>query len=215
VTTGYSDRINHALAFAAKHHDQQVRKGTRLPYITQPANVAVILTRYDGDDETVVSGILFTVVDDLVRAGSSQALLSSRIGEKFGEQILRTVLGAVARGTDDDGVPLSPEESREDLLLRLANASESSRWVCAANALHHASTTLADLRRTEFPDSVWERYALGRERMIRWHRDLARRLAELGFVAPIVTELSDAAGELEQYSRRESKRTDARTPSGS
>ena len=34
--TGYSDRINHALAFAAKHHDQQVRKGTRLPYLTQP-----------------------------------------------------------------------------------------------------------------------------------------------------------------------------------
>ena len=34
MSTGYSDRINHALAFAAKHHDQQVRKGTRLPYLT-------------------------------------------------------------------------------------------------------------------------------------------------------------------------------------
>ena len=29
VMNGYSDRINHALAFAAKHHDQQVRRGTR------------------------------------------------------------------------------------------------------------------------------------------------------------------------------------------
>ena len=29
MTTGYSDRINHALAFAAKHHDRQVRKGNR------------------------------------------------------------------------------------------------------------------------------------------------------------------------------------------
>jgi len=42
---GYSDRINHALAFAAKHHDRQVRRGTRLPYLTHPANVAVSLTR--------------------------------------------------------------------------------------------------------------------------------------------------------------------------
>ena len=44
--TGYSDRINHAFAFAAKHHDRQVRKGTALPYVTHPANVAIILTRY-------------------------------------------------------------------------------------------------------------------------------------------------------------------------
>ena len=53
--TGYSDRINHALAFAAKHHDQQVRKGTRLPYLTHPANVAIILTRYNCDETTVVA----------------------------------------------------------------------------------------------------------------------------------------------------------------
>ena len=37
MPAGYSDRINHALAFAAKHHDRQVRKGTRLPYLTHPA----------------------------------------------------------------------------------------------------------------------------------------------------------------------------------
>ena len=55
--TGYSDRINHAFAFAAKHHDQQVRKGTRLPYLTHPANVAVILTRYGCREDVVVAGI--------------------------------------------------------------------------------------------------------------------------------------------------------------
>ena len=58
LVTGYSDRINHAFAYAAKHHDQQVRKGTRLPYFTQPANVAVILTRYGCSEETVVAAIL-------------------------------------------------------------------------------------------------------------------------------------------------------------
>lgn len=31
---GYSDRVNHAFAFAAKHHDRQVRKGTALPCLT-------------------------------------------------------------------------------------------------------------------------------------------------------------------------------------
>ena len=61
---GYSDPINHAFAFAAKHHDQQVRKGTRYPYLTAAPNLAVILARYGQDDSTLVAGILHDVVED-------------------------------------------------------------------------------------------------------------------------------------------------------
>ena len=57
---GYSDPINHAFAFAAKHHDQQVRKGTRYPYLTAAPNLAVILARYAQDDATLVAGITGT-----------------------------------------------------------------------------------------------------------------------------------------------------------
>src|SRR5512147_1282403 len=105
---GYSDRINHALAFAAKHHDQQVRKGTRLPYLTHPANVALILTRYGQDDETVIAGILHDVIEDTVREAYSREMLVSRIREKFGESVLETVLQVTHRRVDDDGVELSP-----------------------------------------------------------------------------------------------------------
>ena len=82
TVTGYSDRINHAFAFAAKHHDQQVRKGTRLPYFTQPANVAIILTRYGQDERTVVAGILHDIVEDGVREGWTASMLEERIGRQ-------------------------------------------------------------------------------------------------------------------------------------
>ena len=82
--TGYSDRINHAFAFAAKHHDRQVRKGTRLPYLTHPANVAVILTRYGCEEDTVIAGILHDVVEDCVREGWTREMLEDRIASKFG-----------------------------------------------------------------------------------------------------------------------------------
>src|SRR5256885_16902539 len=87
---GYSDRLNHALAFAAKHHDQQVRKGTRLPYITHPANVAIILTRYGRDDQTVVAGILHDVIEDCVREAFTRDMLEGRVGDKFGIGVLAT-----------------------------------------------------------------------------------------------------------------------------
>src|ERR1035437_6442845 len=103
TVTGFSDAINHALAFAAKHHDRQVRKGTRLPYLTHPANVAIILTRYGQDDETVVAGILHDVVEDCVREGWTRGMLEERIGQKFGSSVLETVLSVTHRRVDDDG----------------------------------------------------------------------------------------------------------------
>src|SRR5829696_8430671 len=146
--SGYSDRINHAFAFAAKHHDQQVRKGTRAPYLTHPANVAVVLTRYGRDDQTVVSGILHDVIEDCVRQAFTREMLEQRIGDKFGPEVLETVLSVTQRRLDDDGVELSHDDRRDDYLQRLAGASEMARWVCAADKLHNAGTILADLRRT-------------------------------------------------------------------
>ncbi len=194
---GYSDIINHAFAFAAKHHDRQVRKGTRLPYLTHPANVAMILARYDQDDSTVVAGILHDVVEDCVRDGYTREMLEQRIGEKFGVDVLETVLAVTYRQVDDDGVELSREERKEDYLSRLSSASETARWVCAADKVHNSNALLADLRRTLDPNSVWSRFSVGKEGTVQWYRDVLDRLEEIGFDAPIVEELREAVVALE------------------
>lgn len=198
-STGYSDRINHALAFAAKHHDQQVRKGTRLPYLTHPANVAIILTRYGQDEVTVVSGILHDVIEDCVRDGYTREMLESRIADKFGRDVLDTVLAVTNRKYDDDGIELSAEERREDYLRRLADASDRARWVCAADKVHNASTILSDLQRTDYPDTVWGRFSAGRAGTVRWYRRVHDRLREVGFDAPIMNELDAVARALEAW----------------
>lgn len=198
--TGYSDRINHALAFAAKHHDRQVRKGTRLPYLTQPPNVAIILTRYGQDESTVVAGILHDVVEDCVREEYTRQDLEQRIAEKFGPEVLASIISVTNRRKDDDGVEFSAEERREDFLARLAGASEAARWVCAADKVHNIRSLIADLSRTIDRDAVWSRFAAGREGTVRWYRAVHDRLAELGFSAPIMDELRVAVEELEAIS---------------
>jgi (p)ppGpp synthase/HD superfamily hydrolase len=197
MTRGYSDRINHALAFAAKHHDRQVRKGTRLPYLTHPANVAVILTRYGQDEQSVVAGILHDVIEDCVRDGYTRAMLEQRIGDKFGPDVLDTVLAVTQRQVDEEGIELSSEERKDDYLARLAGASERARWVCAADKIHNGSTILADLKRTIDPDTVWSRFNAGRLGTVRWYRRVYERLRELGFDAPIMAGLRDVAEDLE------------------
>ncbi len=196
---GYSDRINHALAFAAKHHDQQVRKGTRLPYLTHPANVALILTRYGQDDETVVAGILHDVIEDCVRDGYTRDSLEQRISDKFGIDVLETVLAVTHRKVDDDGMEFSSEEKKTDYLTRLDRAPERARWVCAADKIHNGSAILADLRRTEYPEHVWSRFSVGHEGTVKWYRQVHDRLAMLGFRAAIMDELRDVAEQLERW----------------
>ena len=196
---GYSDRINHALAFAAKHHDMQVRKGTRNPYVTQPANIAVILTSYRQDVDTVVAGVLHDVIDDCVRGGWTREMLSDRISDKFGEGVLDTVISVIPRKFDDDGNEFDKEERRADFLTRLAQTSEQARWVCAADQVHTGSAILADLHRTVDADSVWSRFSVGREGTIRGYRSVYERLSEVGFTAPILDELRDVVVALEQF----------------
>ena len=196
--SGYSDRINHALAFAAKHHDRQVRKGTRLPYLTHPANVAIILTRYGRDEQTVVAGILHDVIEDCVREAYTADMLEQRIGDKFGTDVLTTVLAVTHRRIDDDGVELAHDERRDDYLARLGMASDAARWVCAADKLHNAGSILADLRRTIDPDTIWSRFNGGREATVRWYRRVYDRLIAIGFTGDIMAELEDVVAALEE-----------------
>ena len=195
--TGYSDRINHALAFAAKHHDQQVRKGTRLPYLTHPANVAIILTSYGCDETTIVAGILHDVIEDCITKDYTREMLEQRIASKFGADVLDTVLAVTHRKHNDDGEEFSPDEGRADYLQRLANASERAKWVCAADKLHNANSLLTDLQRTIQPDNVWGRFKAGKEGTVRWYRSVYDRLLSLKFGAPIMPELEKTVKRLE------------------
>jgi (p)ppGpp synthase/HD superfamily hydrolase len=194
--TGYSDVVNHAFAFAAKHHDRQVRKGTKLPYLTHPANVAVVLTRYGRDNDTVVAGILHDVIEDCVRDGYTRDMLEQRIGDKFGAKVLETVLAVTYRRLDDDGIELSSEERKADYLERLSEASENARWVCAADKIHNAASIVSDLRRTVDPETVWSRFNSGKSATASWYRQVFDRLREVGFDAPIMSELDQVSTEL-------------------
>ncbi|NUQ20645.1 MAG: HD domain-containing protein [Gemmatimonadaceae bacterium] len=205
--TGYSDRINHALAYAAKHHAQEVWKGSsRVPYFTYPANVAIILTRYGQDDDTVVAGVLHEVVSDCMRAGQTREMLQERVGTKFGPVVLDALLSIAERKTDDDGVELSIEERKADVLDRVVAATDRARWIVAATTLHTGGSLLADLRRTAYPETVWGRFSGERDEVVAMFRRTVQRLGEGGFVAPIMSELTGIVDALERLA------TEADTP---
>ncbi|MEP6905965.1 MAG: HD domain-containing protein, partial [Gemmatimonadales bacterium] len=162
------------------------------------ANVAVILTRYDRDEDTVVAGILHDVVEDCVRDGYTQETLQQRIGDKFGGSVLDTVLQVTHRKLDDEGVELSSQDRKTDYLERLSGAGEAARWVCAADKIHNAHSILSDLRRTVDSGAIWSRFSGARSGTVKWYRDVYERLKTVGFEAPIMEELRESVEALEK-----------------
>ena len=68
----------------------------------------------------------------------------------------------------------------------------------AAAAVHDGSALLADLRRTEYPEVVWGRFAAGRDGTLMGYRQLVDRLRDVGFTAPIRDELARVVDALEE-----------------
>ena len=56
--------LNDAVAFAAHAHSGQLRKGTNLPYIVHPMEVAAICASYTDDVEVLAAAVLHDIVED-------------------------------------------------------------------------------------------------------------------------------------------------------
>jgi (p)ppGpp synthase/HD superfamily hydrolase len=142
---GYSDRISHAFAFAAKHLPPRPRRGSGALHLTQPANVAVILARYGCDEITIISGILSHLVNEA--SYGSRVQLANKIAEKFGTMVSE-VIGDVAEPRyDSRGRERNWEVCRMDYLANLSTAGPRALDICAANQIHLCGSTLTDIRR--------------------------------------------------------------------
>jgi (p)ppGpp synthase/HD superfamily hydrolase len=169
MTRAFSDRLNDALIVAALVHAEQVRKGTVIPYLTHPVQVAVVLERYGLPEDVVVAGLLHDVLEDL-EPGS--AALQARIGGTFPELqlpehelpdeeftarvtgLLTARFGAsvmalvqfMTEQKESGGRRIPWMDRKRDTLARLATATPEEAALKAADALHNVHSIAIDLR---------------------------------------------------------------------
>ena len=146
--TGYGERFEDALRYAARTHARQWRKGTTIPYITHLLAVAAIVGEHGGTETEVIAALLHDAVEDQGGAPRLQ-----EIRERFGDE----VAAIVQECSDTDRTPKPPwRERKEAYIEHLAGAAPSARLVSAADKLHNARAILADYR--ERGDALWSRF---------------------------------------------------------
>jgi (p)ppGpp synthase/HD superfamily hydrolase len=171
---GYSDRINHAFAFAAKYYGAVAPTGAGMAYLAHPANVAIILARYDCDQITVVAGILHHVLEEAVP--EDRPPLERKIADKFGPVALAVAKDALEPKFDRRGKERAWQACKQEYLTQLAIAEPRALDICVADEIHACGSTITALRRlgVEYLRTVSR---AGSEQTIWWYRSMLEILA--------------------------------------
>jgi GTP pyrophosphokinase len=187
VAQGYDvKRYGKALEFAAGLHATQLRKGTSIPYFSHPLAVSSLVWEGGGDEDQAIAGLLHDCVED--QGGRATA---KKIEQLFGERVTAIVEAC----TDTDVIPKPPWRQRKEAhLVHLETAQEDALIVVAADKLHNAIATFADVTSPEGLD--WSRFNAGPTDTL-WFYDatlclLHRRIGS----SPLVRRLDYAVAEL-------------------
>jgi hypothetical protein len=149
--TRLTKRYDEAVALARVHHEDQLRKGSDIPYFAHLLSVSALVLEDEGTEDEAIAALLHDVVED---GGGPQAL--AEIGDQFGEHVAAIVDGC----SDTDEDPKPPwQERKRDYIAHLREADESVLRVSLADKLHNSRAITEDLRR--MGDELWNKFRPG------------------------------------------------------
>ncbi len=183
----YGERFLLALRVAAQLHATQIRKGTRIPYVSHVLGACAIALEYGADEDEAIAALLHDSIEDVEPTEEVRATVAW-----FGPRVLAIVEGC----TDADVHPKPPWRARKEAYLaHLANADASTVLVSAADKLHNARTIVSDLR--AIGDAVWGRFNASRVETLWYYEALVEAYRTNGQVpAALVDELERAVHEM-------------------
>jgi (p)ppGpp synthase/HD superfamily hydrolase len=160
-----NDLIFDAIEYAALKHHGQYRKGTTIPYVFHPLDVARLLIECGCPQETVLAGILHDTVEDT-------DVTQEEIEIKFGQRVAWLVRQASEPDKGD-----SWENRKRHTLNHLHHIEDEQVLLLAcADKLDNASSIYADY--TRLGDTLWERFNRGYDQQKWYYTQLAAIFTE-------------------------------------
>ena len=194
MTAPLSDRFDDALAFAARLHRAQTRKGTSIPYVSHLMAVSGLVLEHGGGEDEAIAGLLHDAAED---QGGHETL--EQVRARFGDR----VAAIVADCTDAWVEPKPPwRERKEAYVAGLPAKPAASLLVSLADKTHNARCILADYRL--IGEALWPRFTGGRAGTLWYYRALAEAFARLR-PGPLADELRRTVESLMTESRTDGR----------
>jgi tetratricopeptide (TPR) repeat protein len=183
------ERFEDALAFAARVHRSQRRKGGEIPYLGHLLGVCSLVIEDGGTEDEAIAALLHDAVEDQ----GGDAMLG-QIRERYGPPVADIVLAC----SDTTETPKPPWQARKEAyLVHLNDAPISILRVSLADKLYNARAILRDYEIDG--ERVWERFnrRAGRDGQLWYYDELAARFGEL-YPSPMATELREVVDRLSE-----------------
>ena len=135
----YSYRIEQAIRAAAILHKNQVRKGSApLPYVTHPYAVAMIVSDYTDDEDTIIASLLHDTIEDT-------DYTFEELQQDFGPMVRTYVEGITqAPGVDTEEGYESWTQQKKAYVETLKEAPVPSLLVAAADKIHNMRSVIEE-----------------------------------------------------------------------
>ena len=158
-----TDRFDDALAFAARLHREQTRKGTAIPYVSHLLAVCGLVLENGGDEDAAIGALLHDAVED--QGGRATLdIIRTRYGE--------AVAAIVADCTDAWIEPKPPwRERKAAYLSALPGKADASLLVSLADKTHNVRAIAGDYH--VLGEALWPRFTGRREGTLWYYRSLA------------------------------------------
>ncbi len=190
-----SPRFEEALAYAARLHACQARKGSGAPYVSHLLSVAALVLEHGGDEEQAIAALLHDALEDQGERHGGGAALADDIELRFGQRVRRIVEGC----SDWNGEGCRPPwpERKRRYLAALSAKPTDVRLVTAADKLHNLRSLLRDHAR--LGDAMWARFTPTPRQTLWYHRSLLETFERCADLPPtLLSEIAEAVERLER-----------------
>jgi len=165
----YSNKIISAFEFAYDAHKGDYRKGTTIPYIVHPMDVASTLMKNHASEYVVIAGLLHDVVEDT-------KINLSEIEAKFGKEVATLVEGA---SEPEDLVNVDDKsenwlERKSHTIETIKNANREMKLLSCADKLANIRDIINDERQGE---SVWSIFNASKECVAWYYKSMVKTFA--------------------------------------
>lgn len=154
-----------AFEIANRAHRQQVRKGTKIPYISHVMSVSALALEAGGSVDEACAALLHDVLED---GGPEYA---EEIKQKLGEDVLRMVQGCTDGVPDASGKKEPWDIRKVRYINHLKTVAADVLFVSACDKMHNLRSILRDLQAGE---AVFERFSAPKEKTIWYYDELVK-----------------------------------------
>ncbi len=170
-----STRYDEALAYASEHHRKQLRKGSRVPYLTHLMSVSALVLEHGGSEAQAIAGLLHDAVEDAPAYTTGAAVLAE-IRARFGDDVA-DIVRACSDGLDAAGNRSGTWAERKLAYVEaLPGKPAEALVVTAADKTHNGLCIAADVRR--YGQGFWSTFNASREELLWYYTSVERAVVE-------------------------------------